>query len=236
MSDKLDFMSERVTAISRPFIVIILAENLLFFLLHLPLSARQADFLSQIKSEKNEEWKFIEIEIKLTYIVTWQHVMTFFSNGAKNWLKIKKSVSYNNKASFVSDIFFTSYWAMNEAPQSFYLTKKSGLIYFIKKTELCDCLDCIIMAILFICISHFSITHSFILVTSWMFLAQNIFWLRIFNFLFTCKICIGFTLSPSVLSTFLKCTSCNCNENTFCIWVDTIESYIRLPIFYFHFY
>lgn len=107
MSDKLDFMSERVTAISRPFIVIILAENLLFFLLHLPLSARQADFLSQIKSEKMKSES--SSKLKLNWPTSSLDSMWWrFFRWCENWLKIKKSVGfYNNKASFVSVIYFS---------------------------------------------------------------------------------------------------------------------------------
>lgn len=58
MSDKLDFMSERVTAISRPFIVIILAENLLHiflaFFICLPLWAhgKQLFYLRLFQTQK----------------------------------------------------------------------------------------------------------------------------------------------------------------------------------------
>lgn len=135
MSDKLDFMSERVTAISRPFIVIILAENLLHiflaFFICLPLWAhgKQLFYLRLFQTQKiwsSSKLKLTDLHRLLMTACDDNFFFVFI--GAKNWLKIKVSFYSNNKAllSFLWFIYIFSHRI--EAPESFYPTKKSLFI------------------------------------------------------------------------------------------------------------
>lgn len=78
--------------------------------------------------------------------------------------------------SLIHIYIFTSYWGARK-----FLSNKKKLIYFIKKTELCDCLDCCVIMTIF-CVSysnffHHSLTHpcyNFLKVYVW--LARKKFW------------------------------------------------------------
>lgn len=135
MSDKLDFMSERVTAISRPFIVIILAENLLHiflaFFICLPLWAhgKQLFYLRLFQTQKIWSSSKLKLTDLHRLLMTACDDNFFCFHWCEKLIKDKSELLQQQQSScFPSLIHIYIFSHRIEAPESFYPTKKSLFI------------------------------------------------------------------------------------------------------------